>query len=57
MIRNLNQKGYKVDVMMITENIPIKATNANECNAGCLAKISDPMERIVVKTARIIEIL
>ena len=29
-ISNLNQKGYNVEVMIITENIPIKATSANE---------------------------
>jgi hypothetical protein len=31
--------------MIITENIPIKATKANECKAGCLAKIKEPMEK------------
>ena len=55
-IKNLNQNGYNVEVMTMTENIPIKATKANECNAGCLAKIKEPMDKIVVKTAKIIEI-
>jgi hypothetical protein len=56
-ISSLNQNGYKVEVIMITENIPIKATNAKEWSAGCLAKISEPMERIVVKTARMMDVL
>ena len=54
-MRNLNQKGYKVEVITITENIPINATKARECKAGCLAKISDPMDKMVVKTAKMIE--
>jgi hypothetical protein len=56
-ISKLNQNGYKVEVMIITENIPIKATKANECKAGCLAKIKEPMDKMVVKTARIMEVL
>ena len=56
-IKNRNQNGYKVEVMIITESIPINATKAKECNAGCFAKIKEPMDNIVVKTARIIEIL
>ena len=55
-IKNLNQNGYKVEVITITENIPIKATKASECKAGCFAKIKDPMDKMVVKTARMIEI-
>ena len=56
-IKNLNQNGYKVEVIIITESIPIKATKAKECSAGCFAKIKEPIDKIVVKTARIIEIL
>ena len=56
-IKNLNQNGYNVEVMTITENIPIKATKAKECKAGCFAKINEPIDKIVVKTARIIDVL
>ncbi|MNY70128.1 hypothetical protein D3C86_2081990 [compost metagenome] len=56
-IKNLNQNGYRVEVITITENIPIKATKAKECKAGCLAKINEPIDKIVVKTARIIDVL
>ena len=56
-ITNLNQKGNSIEVMMITENIPIRATKAKECNAGCFAKIKEPIDRMVVKTASIIEVL
>ena len=42
--------------MMSTENIPINATDATECSAGCFAKIKVPIAKTVVKTARIIEV-
>ncbi len=54
-IKNLNQNGYKTYVMITTESIPIKATKARECKAGCFAKTKEPMDKTVVKTARIIE--
>ena len=56
-MKNLNQNGYNVEVMMITENIPINATKASECKAGCLAKINDPIDKMVVNTARIMDVL
>ncbi len=56
-IKSKNNNGCMVKATKIADRMPISETRLMECKAGCFAKISTPIPKIVVMADRRIEVL